>query len=171
MYSTCSKSSSNLLDGLYACINAPVPRFESRYKFIRDTKSLDEQLFIDDFSKLPLYVTSFSDDPDEQLDSLNLLFTECLERHAPPRKVKVTRPPAPWMETPHIEVAEHLANPLTHIINNCIKRSYFPTKWKMARVSPIPKVVNPTSMNELRPISILPVLSKVFEKAVEIQML
>ena len=41
----------------------------------------------------------------------------------------------------------------------------------MARGSPIPKVVNPTSMNELRPISILPVLSKVFEKAVEIQML
>ena len=99
MYSTYSKSSSNLLDGLYACINARVPRFEPRYKFIRDTKSLDEQLFIDDFSKLPLYVTSFSDDLDEQLDSLNLLFTECLERHAPLRKVKVTRPPAPWMET------------------------------------------------------------------------
>ena len=269
-------------------------------------------------------MTSFSDDPDEQLDSLNLLFTECLERHAPLRKVKVTRPPAPWMETPHIEdlqqerntlrhaahlpnahsstwnsfrsvrnrlkqairsarksfiekalssnksreiwrvihrilgpspkplridpdelnvhfsttaqrtieapatsldtlaniidslpeipdniqhftiqpvtrrgvlecikslrsdsstgadtiparfvklVAEYLANPLTHIINNCIKRSYFPTKWKMARVSPIPKVVNPTSMNELRPISILPVLSKVFEKAVGIQIM
>ena len=41
----------------------------------------------------------------------------------------------------------------------------------MARVSPIPKVVNPTSMNELRPISILPVLSKVFEKAVGIQIM
>ena len=55
-------------------------------------------------------------------------------------------------------VAEHLADLLTDIINNCIRRSYFPTKWKKARVSPIPKVVNPTSMNELRPISILPVL-------------
>ena len=41
----------------------------------------------------------------------------------------------------------------------------------MARVSPIPKVVNPTSMNELQPISILPVLSKVFEKAVGIQIM
>ena len=41
----------------------------------------------------------------------------------------------------------------------------------MARGSPIPKVVNPTSMNELRPISILPVLSKVLEKAVGIQMM
>ena len=41
----------------------------------------------------------------------------------------------------------------------------------MARVSPIPKVVNPTSMNELQPISTLPVLSKVFEKAVGIQIM
>ena len=68
-------------------------------------------------------------------------------------------------------VAVYLADPLMHIINNCIKRSYFPTKWKMARVSPIPKVVNPTSMYELRPISMLPVLFKVFEKAVGIQMM
>ena len=68
-------------------------------------------------------------------------------------------------------VAEHLADPLTHIINNCIKWSYFPTKWKMARVSPIPKVVNPTSMNELWPILILLILSKVSEKAVGIQMM
>ena len=68
-------------------------------------------------------------------------------------------------------VAEHLLDPLTHIINNCIKGSYFPTKWKMARVSPIPKVVNPTLMNELRPILILLVLYKVFEKAVGIQMM
>ena len=102
MYSNCSKSSSR------------VPRFEPRYKFIRDTKSLDEQLFIDDFSKLPLYVTSFSDDPDEQLDSLNLLFTECLERNAPLRKVKVTRPPAPWMETPHIEDLQQERKTLRH---------------------------------------------------------
>ena len=64
-------------DSLYACINVRVPHFEPRYKFIRDTKSLGEQLFIDNFSELPLSVTPFLDDPDEQLDSLNLLFAEC----------------------------------------------------------------------------------------------
>ena len=269
-------------------------------------------------------MTSFSDDPDKQLDSLNLLFTECLERHAPLRKVKMMHPPAPWMKTSQIEdlqkerntlrhtahlpnadssmwnsfrsvrnrpkqaicsahksfiekalsskksryiwrvihcilkpspkplridpdelnvhfsttvqqtigapgtsldtlanitdslpkipdniqnftiqpvtqrgvlecikslhsdcstgadtiparsvklVAEDLADLLSHIINNCIKQSYFPTKWIMARVSPIPKVINPTSKNELQPILILLVLSKVFEKAVGIQMM
>ena len=34
-------------------------------------------------------------------------------------------------------VAEYLAGPLTLIINNCIKNSYFPKSWKIARVSPI----------------------------------
>ena len=40
-------------------------------------------------------------------------------------------------------VADHLADPLTHIINNCIRNSYFPRSWKIARVSPIPKVNMP----------------------------
>jgi hypothetical protein len=67
-------------------------------------------------------------------------------------------------------VAEHLACPLTSIINKCIRNAYFPKLWKIARVSPIPKVENPTSNDQLRPISILPVLSKVFEKLVAGQM-
>ena len=39
----------------------------SKQSIPRDTKRLDEQQFIDDFSKQPLSVTSFSDDSDEQL--------------------------------------------------------------------------------------------------------
>ena len=35
--------------------------------------------------------------------TLNTLISECLERHAPLRKVRVTRPPAPWMKDPLIE--------------------------------------------------------------------
>jgi hypothetical protein len=49
-------------------------------------------------------------------------------------------------------VAEHLACPLTSIINKCISNAYFPKLWKIARVSPIPKVENPTSNDQLRPI-------------------
>ena len=66
--------------------------------------------------------------------------------------------------------ADHLAGPLTRIINSCITEAYFPKLWKIARVSPIPKVDNPTTNDELRPISILPVLSKVFERLVGWQM-
>ena len=36
----------------------------------------------------------------------------------------------------------------------------------IARISPIPKVTNPTKLKDYRPISILPILSKVYEKQV-----
>ena len=62
--------------------------------------------------------------------------------------------------------ADHLAGLLTRIINSCITEAYFPKLWKIARVSPIPKVDNPSTNDELRPISILPVLPRVFERLV-----
>ena len=65
-------------------------------------------------------------------------------------------------------VAESLTSPLTNISNNCISKQVFPRQWKIARISPIPKVNDIKSKNDimLRPISILPVLSKVFEHLV-----
>ena len=53
---------------------------------------------------------------------------------------------------------------LTHISPTCIDECVFPDAWKCALVKPLPKVSNPVSFGELRPISILPVLSKVTEK-------
>ena len=67
-------------------------------------------------------------------------------------------------------VAECLAVPLTSIINNCIAKDYFSKQWKIVRVSPVPKIDNPVSKDQLRHISVLPVLSKVYEKLVAIQM-
>ena len=58
-------------------------------------------------------------------------------------------------------VYEYITSPLVHIINNCIKTGTFPNQWKIARVCPIPKVKNPSEPKDFRPISILPVLSKV----------
>ena len=63
-----------------------------------------------------------------------------------------------------------MAGPLARIINGCITEAYFPKLWKIARVSLIPKVDNPTTNDKLRPISILPVLSKVFQRLVGWQM-
>ncbi len=66
-------------------------------------------------------------------------------------------------------VAEFLAGHLTYIINSCIKASYFPEAWKIARISTIPKVNQPKIEQDYRPISILPALSKVFERLVSHQ--
>ena len=63
-------------------------------------------------------------------------------------------------------VAGNISSPLTCIINECIRLSVFPTEWKCARISVIRKIDNPETGNDYRPISILPVLSKVFERLI-----
>ena len=67
-------------------------------------------------------------------------------------------------------VPDHLALPLTHILNNCISNNMFPAAWKIARISPIPKCAEVKTNKDLRPISILPVLSKIYERLVLGQM-
>ena len=58
---------------------------------------------------------------------------------------------------------------ITHIINECIKNSYFPKTWKHAHVLPLPKINEPQEMKDLRSISILPILSKIMEKSLDKQ--
>lgn len=55
---------------------------------------------------------------------------------------------------------------ITAIINKSIISGKFPTLWKTAIVKPIPKIPNPVEIKDLRPISLLPCLSKVLEKVV-----
>ena len=63
-------------------------------------------------------------------------------------------------------VAENIVSPFPYIINECIRLSVFPTEWKCARISVIPKIDNPTTGDGYRSISILPVLSKLFERLI-----
>ena len=46
----------------------------------------------------------------------------------------------------------------------------FPEAWIVSRISPIPKNETPMKNEDLRPIAMLPVLSKIYEKIVAIQM-
>jgi hypothetical protein len=67
---------------------------------------------------------------------------------------KLLRAGAPWLA------------PLLHDIFMCSIRSRsFPTRWKLADVIPIPKNSSPSS-KDYRPISLLPVIAKLFEKFV-----
>lgn len=60
---------------------------------------------------------------------------------------------------------------ITHILNCCIQESYFPKDWKLANVVPLPKINNPSELGHLRSISILPTLSKLLEKVMQLQIL
>ena len=57
-------------------------------------------------------------------------------------------------------------NTITYIINQCILHNDIPTEWKSATIIPIKKVNNCTTVNELRPISLLPLPCKIFEKII-----
>ena len=62
--------------------------------------------------------------------------------------------------------APHIAEHVTFICNHSMNVSVFPNKWKEAEVTPLHKGGPSEEVNNYRPISILPVLSKVLEKHV-----
>jgi hypothetical protein len=54
---------------------------------------------------------------------------------------------------------------LTTICNAIIRKGYFPSQWKLAQIIIIPKPCKPLEeFSTYRPISLLPVLSKIFKK-------
>ena len=63
-------------------------------------------------------------------------------------------------------VAEYITSPMVHIINTSIDQEIFPKQWKISRVCLIPKTDNLTSIKDYRPISVLSVLSKVYERVI-----
>ena len=63
-------------------------------------------------------------------------------------------------------VVDDVTSPLVHIINTCIDNRVFPTTWKIARVCPVPKVDHAKDVTEFRPISILCILSRVYERVI-----
>ena len=63
-----------------------------------------------------------------------------------------------------------IASPLTDIFNLSLQMAEIPTDWKEATVLPLFKGGDQADPNSYRPISILPCVSKVFEKLVNKQL-
>ena len=66
--------------------------------------------------------------------------------------------------------ADIVVKPVTFIINTSLRTAKVPCDWKFARVIPLFKKGKADEMGNCCPISILPVLSKVLEGAVHIQL-
>ena len=54
--------------------------------------------------------------------------------------------------------------PLTFIFEDCIGKGIFPDQWKLANVFPAYKKESKNVVNNYRPISLLPIFAKVFER-------
>ena len=63
-----------------------------------------------------------------------------------------------------------LATPLTHIFNLSIHCDQIPRSWKAATVTPLNKSGSHCDPNNFRPISVLTVVMKIFERAIHKQL-
>ena len=64
------------------------------------------------------------------------------------------------------KVAHVIACPLASVFRTMLRRGSFPLCWRVAHVTPVPKGSSSSFVSDYRPISITPVLSKVYEKLV-----
>ena len=67
-------------------------------------------------------------------------------------------------------ISNEVITVLTHIINQSLCTGIFPDTLKIAKISPIFKKGDPHITDNYRPISLLPIISKVFEKVVFLQL-
>ena len=107
-----------------------------------------------DYSKLPAYL------PAQEI--LQVDENEVAERLLRLKSRKSTQP----IDLPsklRKEFPCELATPLTDIINSCLSKHYYPLPWKHEWVVPAEKVNNPTSLKDLRKISLTSECSLIFE--------
>ena len=67
------------------------------------------------------------------------------------------------------DAAAIIAPTLTDIFNQSLKSSVFPKIWKKGKVTPIYKSGDRSNMSNYRPITVLPILSKILERLVHTQ--
>ena len=67
-------------------------------------------------------------------------------------------------------VAREILPAITHIVNLSLSQSEFPSLWKLAKVVPLLKKGDPLTAKNYRPVALLPIFSKILEKAVFLQL-
>src|SRR5436190_646285 len=67
-------------------------------------------------------------------------------------------------------ISPYAITAITHLMNKSLQTGVFPQSWKTSVVHPVPKKQSPSTVQQLRPISILPAMSKILEKLVMYQM-
>ena len=65
-----------------------------------------------------------------------------------------------------VNILDYILIPLTHIINLTLSTGIFPSELKIAKIKPLFKAENKHIYTNYRPISLLPIFSKIFEKII-----
>ena len=68
------------------------------------------------------------------------------------------------------DAATMIAKPIAYLINLTITSGEIPLEWKQAKVTPISKSGKRNEENNYRPISVLPLISKIMERSIQLQL-
>ena len=68
--------------------------------------------YILDFKQLPTSLVYSFDEPDDKISVLNKLVNQCISEHAPIKRTKFTRPPAPWLKDLEISKSKNVLDNL-----------------------------------------------------------
>ena len=60
-----------------------------------------------------------------------------------------------------------IKTPLTLLFNWVLRVSEYPSVWKIGEIVPVPKIPCPKTLNDYRPVTLTPVMAKVFERFVQ----
>ena len=66
-------------------------------------------------------------------------------------------------------IKPHIVPAVTHIINLSIQTSTFPEDWKYSKIVPLYKKDDPLNAKNYRPVALIPVISKVLERVIFMQ--
>jgi exonuclease III len=69
------------------------------------------------------------------------------------------------------DISIHIAIPLAHVINLCLKYGTFPNDFKIGKVTPIYKNGSKHNLDNYRPITVLVICSKILEKVIHNQLM
>lgn len=156
---TCPSSSSELLS-LHACPGTSLKLVNEFFANIG--KNMADKITSSNTSS---HVPSF-DGEEAQINSMALLDTDNKEIEYIIGELKTTSATG-WDGIPTfiIKAAKKCLVPvLCHVLNLCLRSGHFPLVFKKALVHPIYKSGDRDSVTNYRPISVLPVLSKILEK-------
>ena len=83
------------------------------------------------------------------------------------RRLNITKSSGSDFFSPRLikEASYFLAEPLAHLFSLSVQECSVPTQWKSADAIPLPKSAI-VSIENLRPISLLPIIAKILEKCV-----
>lgn len=118
-----------------------------------------------------VFMDNFSFDPDVELSPVvsqawTMTFSPLQVFHKL-SKIKNGKAAGPDMISSNLVKlsAHYICEPLCAIYNKSIEQKVFPSAFKVALVTPVPKKMKPT-IKDFRPIALLPIISKVFEQLV-----